>query len=149
MGGEISTSPARLLDAVRLASGTKAEPDLRRAEAARHSIDGWLAHRRASASIDFFAAAASRTRRLALSRVAHALSRAPRHRRMMLAPLAAAARAAATAPLPEGAERVLDTLVSAELSDEAWLRSIAAFGELNARRPAGGAGGASRGGPLR
>jgi len=56
---------------------------------------------------------------------------------MMLAPLAAAARAAATAPLPEGAERVLDTLVSAELSDEAWLRSIAAFGELNARRPMG------------
>lgn len=144
IGGEISTSPARLLDAVRLASGTKAEPDLRRAEAARHSIDGWLAHRRASASIDFSAAAASRTRRLALSRVAHALSRAPRHRRMMLAPLAAAARAAATAPLPEGAERVLDTLVSAELSDEAWLRSIAAFGELNARRPAGEAAGSVR-----
>jgi len=56
---------------------------------------------------------------------------------MMLAPLAAAARAAATAPLPEGAERVLDTLVSAELSDEAWLRSVAAFGEVNARRAMG------------
>ena len=55
---------------------------------------------------------------------------------MLLAPLAAAARAAATAPLPEGAERVLDTLVAADLSDEAWLRSVAAFGELNARRPA-------------
>jgi len=63
---------------------------------------------------------------------------------MMLAPLAAAARAAATAPLAEGAERVLDTLVSAELSDEAWLRSIAAFGELNARRPAGEAAGSVR-----
>jgi superfamily II DNA or RNA helicase len=137
IGGDISTSAARLLDAVRLASGSEAEPDLRRAEAARHSVDSWLAGRRASASIDFSAAAASRTRRLALSRVAHALSRAPRHRRMMLAPLAAAARAAATAPLPEGAERVLDTLVSAELSDEAWLRSVAAFGEVNARRAMG------------
>ncbi|HEV8218554.1 MAG TPA: DEAD/DEAH box helicase [Gemmatimonadaceae bacterium] len=134
IGGEISTSPARLLDAVRLASGPEAKPDPDLAEAARHSLDGWLANRCGSASIDFSAAAASRTRRLALNRVAHALSSAPRHRRMMLAPLAAAARAAATAPLPEGAERVLDTLVSAELSDEAWLRSVAAFGELNARR---------------
>ena len=29
-----------------------------------------------------------------------------------------------------------DTLVAADLSDEAWLRSLAAFGELNARHPA-------------
>jgi hypothetical protein len=70
-----------------------------------------------------------------LNRVAHALSRAPRHRRTLLAPLAAAARAVATAPLPEGAERIFDTLVAADLPDEAWLRSVATFGELNARHP--------------
>ena len=80
------------------------------------------------------AIAASRTRRVALARVARALSRAPRHRRAVLAPLAHAARSAAVAPLAEGAERVLDSLVSSDLPDEAWLRSIAAFGELNARR---------------
>jgi hypothetical protein len=51
----------------------------------------------------------------------------------MLAPLADTARAIATAPLAEGAERILETLVRAELPDEAWLRSIATFGELNAR----------------
>jgi hypothetical protein len=54
----------------------------------------------------------------------------------LLAPLADTARAIATAPLGEGAERILETLVRAELPDEAWLRSIATFGELNAR-PAG------------
>ncbi len=137
-GGELSTSPHRLLGAVRSASTSAVTPDLARAEAATKRVEAWLGHRRASASIDFTTAASSRTRRLALSRVAHALSRAPRHRRTLLAPLAAAARAAATAALPEGAERLLDTLVAAELSDEAWLRSVAAFGELNARRPAAG-----------
>jgi hypothetical protein len=141
-GGELSTSPQRLLAAAKVASESDVVPDPRRAEAACERISSWLAHRRASASIDLSTAASSRTRRLALNRVAHALSRAPRHRRTLLAPLAAAARAAASAPLPEGAERVLDTLVSADLPDEAWLRSVAAFGELNAR-PASTARGAA------
>jgi hypothetical protein len=51
----------------------------------------------------------------------------------VLAPLADTARAIATVPLAEGAERILETLVHAELPDEAWLRSIATFGALNAR----------------
>lgn len=134
VAGALSTSPPQLLDAVRaVKSMEEVHPDPRRIEAARECVESWLAHRRAASSIDFSAAISSRARRLALSRVAHALSRAPRHRRTLLAPLAAAARAAATAPLPEGAERVFDTLVAADLSDEAWLRSLAAFGELNAR----------------
>jgi hypothetical protein len=70
-----------------------------------------------------------------LLRVARALARAPRHQRSALAPLANAARAVAIAPLAEGAERILETLVGAELPDEAWLRSIAAFGALNTGRP--------------
>lgn len=135
LGGEVSSAPQRLLDAARLASDVEVAPNLENAAAARDAVESWLANRRASASIDFSAAASSRTRRLALRRVAHALSRAPRHRRTTLAPLAAAARAVATAPLPEGAERVFDTLVAADLSDEAWLRSVAAFGELNTRPP--------------
>jgi hypothetical protein len=57
----------------------------------------------------------------------------PRHRRALLALLADAVRAVAVAPLTEGAERMLETLVREELPDEAWLRSIATFGELNAR----------------
>lgn len=99
-------------------------------DALRQSTD-WLARRRASSTIDLRAAGAARARRAALERVTRTLARAPRHQRSMLAPLAAAARAVATAPLGEGAERVLEMLVHAELPDEAWLRSIVAFGEVN------------------
>jgi hypothetical protein len=54
----------------------------------------------------------------------------------LLAPLAAAARSVAAAPLGEGAERVLAMLVEADLPDESWLRSIVAFGAVNVRREA-------------
>jgi superfamily II DNA or RNA helicase len=100
---------------------------------ALRQIEGWLAARHGASTIDLQAAAAARLRRAALTRVARALARAPRHQRALLAPLADTARTIATAPLAEGAERILETLVRAELPDEAWLRSIATFGELNAR----------------
>lgn len=100
---------------------------------ALRQIDGWLAARRGASTIDLQAAAAARLRRAALVRVARVLARAPRHQRALLAPLADTARSIATAPLAEGAERILEMLVRVELPDEAWLRSIATFGELNAR----------------
>jgi superfamily II DNA or RNA helicase len=96
-------------------------------------VGSWLAGRTAAASVDFRAAGTARARRIALARVARAVARAPRHQRARLAPLAAAARNVASAPMAEGAERVLELLVESDLPDEAWLRSIAAFGELNAR----------------
>lgn len=112
------------------------------AEAAKilHRVEAWLLSQAGTAAIDLVAAAAARSRRKALARVAQTLARAPRHRRAAFAPLADAARAIGTAALGEGAERVLDTLVAAPLDDEAWLRSLAAFSELNARpapRPSG------------
>lgn len=97
------------------------------------AVQSWLESRRAAATVDLQVATSSPSRRLALTRVARALSRTPRHRRALIAPLVTAARSVATAPLAEGAERVLDTLVDADLPDEAWLRSIAAFGELHVR----------------
>jgi hypothetical protein len=97
------------------------------------AVQSWLESRRAAATVDLQMATSSRSRRLALTRVARALSRTPRHRRALIAPLVTAVRSVATAPLAEGAERVLDTLVDADLPDEAWLRSIAAFGELHVR----------------
>jgi hypothetical protein len=96
-------------------------------------VEQWLRDHRAATTIDLRAAVTARLRRDALARVAHVLARVPRHRRAALAPLADAARAVATVQLGEGAERVLDMLVHAALPDEAWLRSIAAFGQLNAR----------------
>jgi len=133
VGSGITTSSdviARALVAAECPASTVA-PEI--ASAAFRRIDDWLAGRRGAATIDLQAAAAARLRRAALVRVARALARAPRHQRAVLAPLADTARAIATAPLGEGAERILETLVRAELPDEAWLRSIATFGELNAR----------------
>lgn len=134
--GELTTAPARVLDALQDAESSDTDVDERFLTSTLLEIDDWLKHRRGAAAIDFGAAAALRSRRAALARVSRALARAPRHRRAQLAPLAEAARNVAAATLAEGAERVLDLLVQADLPDEAWLRSIAAFGELNVRRRA-------------
>jgi superfamily II DNA or RNA helicase len=133
LGSGITTSSDIILRALNAAerSASTIVPEI--ASVAFRRIEAWLADRRGAATIDLQAAAAARLRRAALVRVARALARAPRHQRALLAPLADTARAIATAPLGEGAERILETLVRAELPDEAWLRSIATFGELNAR----------------
>lgn len=136
-GDDIESAAAVILRAVKLANGREAAADGRRATAALARIEQWQATERGAVTIDFHAASVGRARRAALARVSQALARAPRYRRALLAPLAEAAREAAMSPLGEGAERILETLVSAELPDEAWLRSIAAFGQLNARHSPG------------
>ncbi len=93
----------------------------------------FIEQRRGASAIDLNAVAATRSRRAVLDRVSRTLARAPRHRRAQIVGLADAARLAATASLGEGAERILDVLVHADLPDEAWLRSLAAFGELHRR----------------
>jgi superfamily II DNA or RNA helicase len=98
----------------------------------------FIDQRRGSSAIDLGAVSATRARRAVLARVTRALARAPRHRRARIVDLADAARLAATLSLGEGAERILDVLVRADLPDEAWLRSVAAFGELHRRDPSGG-----------
>lgn len=134
IGGGIHATARTLLtalDAVKNHSSSIDEPSIR---ATIQRIEQWLDIRRGDATVDFRRAANSPARRSALARVARAVSRIPRHRRALIAPLASVARSVATAPLAEGAERVLDSLVRSDLADEAWLRSMVAFGELNARR---------------
>jgi superfamily II DNA or RNA helicase len=133
LGTGVTTSTDAIARALAVASGRNAEIDPRQMAMAHRQLERWLVSRQGASTIDFHAAATARLRRATLTRVAQALARAPRHRHALLAPLADAARSIATAPLGEGAERVLETLVRAELPDEAWLRSIATFGELNAR----------------
>jgi hypothetical protein len=99
----------------------------------------WIAAKRGADSVNLGAASSARARRATLTRVAKTLARSPRHARVRLAPLADAARAVASVQLGEGAERVLEVLVRSNLPDEAWLRTIAAFGELNGRRTSGAA----------
>ncbi len=131
--GGLDASPAAVDAALRAASGSAFVVDDRAFDVAIQRIGRWLDERLGASAAELPVITASRARRVALVRVARALSRAPRHRRALLAPLAHAARSAAVAPLAEGAERVLDSLVASDLPDEAWLRSIAAFGELHAR----------------
>jgi superfamily II DNA or RNA helicase len=133
VGAGIETGPAAIQRAVVACNGREMAVDASRLESTLMRLRAWIATQVAVATIDFRAAGAARSRRLALARVARALARAPRHQRSRLAPLATAARAVAIAPMAEGAERILDLLVESELPDEAWLRSLATFGELNAR----------------
>ena len=133
LGDGISDDAPSVIRALSLACEAEIRCD---APLISRTLDTIVAHLRrlhANASIDFVAAATAHARRATLARVAKALARTPRHKRAVIAPLADAARAVATTTLGEGAERVLATLVNSELPDEAWLRSIATFGEMNAR----------------
>jgi superfamily II DNA or RNA helicase len=133
LGDGIDTSVSSVHSALACADGGDNACDAPSTSDALTRLERWLDGRRGAASIDLRAALTARSRREALNRVAAVLARAPRHRRVTLASLAASVRTVVSTPLPEGAERVLDTLVRAELPDEAWLRSVAAFGELNVR----------------
>lgn len=133
VGAGIETATPALLRAIALCTGPDAPIDARRGADVLNRMERWLSEKRGSDAIDLRVASAARCRRATLTRVARALARAPRHQRSQLATLADAARAVAVAPLAEGAERILETLAGADLPDEAWLRSIATFGELNVR----------------
>jgi hypothetical protein len=134
VGGGPSTATAVVARAIECCdSGAVTLAPHGRVDEILRTLGRWLSARRSAATIDLGAVTAARARRTTLARVAQALARSPRHRRSSLAALADAARAVASAPLAEGAERILETLAGAQLPDEAWLRSIAAFGELNVR----------------
>ncbi|MDQ3997014.1 MAG: hypothetical protein M3303_08340, partial [Gemmatimonadota bacterium] len=68
-----------------------------------------------------------------LARITRVAARAPRHTRSIVSPLVGDARRAALMPLGDGAERVLSELAEAPLGDQAWLRAVAAFGEVHRR----------------
>ena len=72
-------------------------------------------------------------RRHAMRRIVSITTRAPHHLRPTLAPLAARARRAITLPFGVGAERVLDDLATASLPDEAWLRALGTFADVQER----------------
>jgi superfamily II DNA or RNA helicase len=132
-GGRITSDAGGVADAIADACGAPAPVDLARAAATVRRLLEFTRGRRGAVAIDFTAAASARARRDMLRRVSQAMERTPRHERSIIAPLADAARAIATTPLGEGAERILELLAAAELPDEAWLRSIVTFGALNAR----------------
>jgi superfamily II DNA or RNA helicase len=130
---EPSTSPHAVAAAMELASGGDVRVDDRALARTTDVIDGWLSRRAASEMSGVDVAAVARARRRVLARISRIAVRAPRHLRSVVASLAAEARRAALMPLAEGAERVLAELADAPLADQAWLRAIAAFGDVHAR----------------
>ena len=144
LGGAVTDDPVVVMDAAAAASRAEDATHVDADEAERFvtRIEAWLDEQRGSDAIDLRMIAGERARRLVQRRVAAILGRAARHERVRLAPLASEARLAAAIPLGSGGERVLRELAGASLSDEAWLRAVAAFGSTH-RRDAGRPGVAS------
>lgn len=136
LAAAISSAPpsadARVvLQAMRLAAGEAAPVSEPALGAALSALEQWRMRVAAAEAVDAPVSIADRARRKALARLAGASG--PRHLRARLAGLSALARRALTRPVSAGAERVLAELADAPLPIEAWLRAVAAFGDLHAR----------------
>ena len=135
-GNRISASQDDVERALRLAAGPDADvPDAAVNEIVREAMT-WLDDHGVRTVVDLTALRVARSRRSMLHRADRISRRTPRHARTRIAALVRAARAAATATLSAGAERVLDELARAPLNDDAWLHAVGQFAELHAR-PAG------------
>jgi superfamily II DNA or RNA helicase len=143
-GTHPSDRPTDVLSAARCAEGGDAPQNEDWIAAVTARLESWLASNAAALAAGMGHTIAGTARRIAMQRVAHIASRAPRHCRAVVAPLAAEARRIITAPYGVGAERILAELAGAPLPDEAWLRAVRAFGEANCKGAgsAKGAGGA-------
>ena len=115
--------------------GTDQPHDVAVADAMLRRVVQWVRRRDAASVVELSALRVARSRRALLQRVDAIGKRAARHARPGLAPLMHAARSAATATLSAGAERVLEELAAAPMSDDAWLHAIGEFASLHARAP--------------
>ncbi len=135
----LSDDPALLLQVATLLNPTEGRsdhaPDPPNDAVARAIAlsDRWLARRTAVAATGGALPLHAPGRRQAMRRIVSITARAPHHLRPTLAPLAARARRAITLPFGIGAERVLDDLATASLPDEAWLRALGTFADVQER----------------
>jgi hypothetical protein len=127
-----SDDPEWILRAIIVAEGYDAHIDDAELQRAMRSLERWHVARHDRQDITLDGALHARARRAVVDRIATITRRTPRHLRPAIAALTATARRTATARYGAGAERVLDQLASAEMSDEAWLRAISTFGQLHA-----------------
>lgn len=134
-----SDDPALLLEIAALLSPQqcrpgRTEPPPNEAIARALALsERWLARRVAVAATGGALPLHAPSRRHAMRRIVSITARAPHHLRPTLAPLAARARRAINLPFGIGAERVLDDLATASLPDEAWLRALGTFADVQER----------------
>jgi hypothetical protein len=120
--------PGIVLQVLRFADGERVPIDERELRGAIGRVSHWIARQSAMTAAGVVLPLHASARHRAMRRIATITSRAPSHRRPILAPLAARARRAVTAPYGIGAERALEALVTAEMADDAWLRAMEEFG---------------------
>lgn len=135
----LTEDPALLLDVATLLSPEQRRSDqssLPPNDAIARALalsERWIARRSAVAATGGALPLHAPGRRHAMRRIVSITARAPHHLRPTLAPLAARARRAITLPFGVGAERVLDDLATASLPDEAWLRALGTFADVQER----------------
>jgi hypothetical protein len=130
---DLVTDDRRTVDeALACANGEDAELDVSDLSDVQERIGRWLRGRSVTDVVDLPSLRVARARRVLLHRVDGIARRASRHSQPQLAPLVRAARNAATATLSAGAERVLEQIASASLTDDALLRAIREFSALHA-----------------
>ncbi len=93
-------------------------------------LQRWTASRGAHAAAGLHTAAYARARRRLIRRIDTISVRTPAHLRPRIHKIAATARQVATNAYGSAAEQVLAELADATMPDEAWLRAVECFGEL-------------------
>lgn len=131
--GAWTSDRSAVAELLSVASGREATVDFADCRSIAQDLMEWVQRDRASAIVDLTALHLAHSRRSLLRRVDTIAHQTPRRSQAVLAPLMRAARRAATATLSAGAERVLEELAQAPLSDEAWLHAVGEFSTLHAR----------------
>jgi hypothetical protein len=132
-GTHVSEDPTHLLTAARLAGADDAAWCDAAVALTFERLEASIASRDGAATAGLTLSITGTARRLAMRRIAHITAHTPRHRRAVVATLAAEARRVVAAPYGVGAEGVLAELAMSPLPDAAWLRAVRAFGEANVR----------------
>ena len=133
--GVVSRDPDAVLTLVRAAEERSVDVDAVAAERAAALVGQWIRRQSVASPVSLSMVRVAGARRALLRRVDAIVSRAPRQRQPALAPLVRVARATASITLSAGAERVLEVLAGAQLSDEAWLHALGEFAALHAAAP--------------
>lgn len=126
IGGAVTSDPMGLERAIVLADGGLDIPVPASAVAAAlASAERWSAERAGEAVAGTAANEPDELRRRVIARANRVFSSAPRERRASVAPLVMAVRRLAGRRLPAGTERVLASVTTAGLADDAWLHAVA------------------------
>lgn len=132
--GSIRDSDADRLALLEQANGIDVPIHSEELHSALELLNEWLRRRAGAEDAAISIAPGARSGTRLLRRIGTIASRAPAHRRTMIADLAMHARRAVLARRGIAGERVLATFADMSLPDEAWLVALGTFGQVNEGR---------------